>query len=123
MDWIEVQEQRKYQKSIYLLQVSMAAYGCVSSAVNQEQRTKLKPRKKDLPDWFGLVLDLIRYLLLRVYIYVRNKVFEQFWYAVYDSYNNIIFQIPKFFPAGLIVLMSKVIVISLPNWVIQGGLS
>lgn len=46
--------------------------------MNWERRTKLKPRKKRDHHWLGVVLDLIRHFILRTYIYVENKVFEQF---------------------------------------------
>lgn len=41
--------------------------------MSQDQRTKLEPKKKE--DHRGLrAWDLIRHLILRVYIYVENKL-------------------------------------------------
>lgn len=42
--------------------------------MNQDQRTKLKAKKKKGHHWRGIALDLIRHLTLRVYIYVENKL-------------------------------------------------
>lgn len=58
--------------------------------MNQEQR--LKQTKKTVDHhWLGVVVDIIRHLILRVYVDVENKLFEQFWYTVYSSDNDIIF--------------------------------
>lgn len=42
--------------------------------MNQDQKTKLKPKKKKDRHWHGVALDLIRHLTLRIYIYVENKL-------------------------------------------------
>ena len=53
--------------------MSVAGSGCERYSMSQDQRTKLEPKKKE--DHRGLrAWDLIRHLILRVHIYVENKL-------------------------------------------------